>query len=276
MSSKWFNCIVAGKTAGLDTAGVTSRIFCFPHAGGDATPLAKLVSKCLPNVQVIAVIYPGRGRRSGEKPITVFNDLVATIIQEFRPLLQKGCPPFALLGHSLGSLVAFEATLRLNGMCCFPRALILSACTSPNQPRKRNKPPISSRSLKGVVEHLRKLGGTPEEVLANDELMEMFLPCIKGDYSLVETYKYSGSKVRCSNVLLVGGDSDDSMTTDIGEWKAVVAIEKGVEKSETTEAEKKEAAPTVITKLFKGGHFYYQETPEAAQFIATYCGRVLA
>ena len=65
-------------------------------------------------------------------------------------------------------------------------------------------------------------------------------------------------------MLVVGGESDGA-TTDLAAWKSVLGGDN-------------EAAPTtctVTTKLFKGGHFYYQDTPEALLFIAAFCSRVL-
>lgn len=36
---------------------------------------------------------------------------------------------------------------------------------------------------------IKKLGGTPDEVLHNEELMELFLPILRADFTLLETYK---------------------------------------------------------------------------------------
>jgi len=41
-----------------------------------------------------------------------------------------------------------------------------------------------------LIEELRRLEGTPEEILSNQELMTALLPVIRSDFKLVETHQY--------------------------------------------------------------------------------------
>src|SRR5205823_943244 len=78
------------------------RLYCLPHSGGSAGEYVRW-SDGLPGVEVWGVQLPGRGQRVGEPPLTRMPALVAALVASvpFRP-------PFALFGHSLGGLVAYE------------------------------------------------------------------------------------------------------------------------------------------------------------------------
>ncbi|GAA6624139.1 hypothetical protein NUACC26_099640 [Scytonema sp. NUACC26] len=84
---------------------------------------------------------------------TRLESLVEALAQALKPYLDK---PFAFFGHSMGALVSFELSRLL-----------------------RNK------------YKLRQLNGTPKAVLENAELMEILLPIVRADFTVLETYVYS-------------------------------------------------------------------------------------
>ena len=45
-------------------------------------------------------------------------------------------------------------------------------------------------SMQKFIERLRRLNGTPETVSKNEELIELFLPMLRADFTLMETYSY--------------------------------------------------------------------------------------
>jgi surfactin synthase thioesterase subunit len=89
------------------------------------------------------------------------------------------------------------------------------------------------------VEHLRDLGGTPPEVFAHQELLELVTPMLRADFTLNASAKPSPSPVRVTCPVAAFGAIDDKEVpqTSLGAWR------------ETT-------AEPFSMRLFTGGHFY--------------------
>ncbi|MCS4470411.1 hypothetical protein JQ036_04690 [Clostridium botulinum] len=43
-----------------------------------------------------------------------------------------------------------------------------------------------------------ELGGTPEELSNNKELLDIFIPIIRNDFKILENYNYEKKKIRLS------------------------------------------------------------------------------
>ncbi|MGB8956400.1 MAG: thioesterase domain-containing protein, partial [Tumebacillaceae bacterium] len=105
------------------------RLFCFAHAGGNASAYRKWAEQMPREIEVCPVQFPGRERRWNETPIADLRELMETLTPLFRSVQDK---PFALFGHSLGSMVAFEVAreLRRTGLPA-PVRLFASAGRAP-------------------------------------------------------------------------------------------------------------------------------------------------
>lgn len=182
------------------------RLFCFPYAGGNAHIYRGWQDDLSPDhVQVCAVEIPGRGRQRRRPPFATLEPLVDAVLDAIEPFLDR---PFALFGHSMGGLIAFELarTLRRRGGPQ-PVHLFVSAADAPGGPRTR---PSSIRSAAevDVKKELRVLGGTPQVLLDNEELMELMLPVLRADFSIIETYEYRPEAPLVMPITVFGGISD--------------------------------------------------------------------
>jgi medium-chain acyl-[acyl-carrier-protein] hydrolase len=161
------------------------RLICFPYAGGSA-PMYRNWQGGLPELEVTAIQYPGRGTRMFDPAMTSVTELVDGITEALLPLMDR---PLALFGYSLGSLLAFEVARNLrrkHGLA--PVHLFVAA-------RKAPQMPLGSRiihkfSREEFIEELRRMGGTPKEILNNAEMMELVLPTLRADFQVNETYEY--------------------------------------------------------------------------------------
>src|SRR5919106_1717821 len=91
-------------------ATIDRRLFCFPYAGGSASIFREWPNELPANIQVCAIQLPGRQNRLAEKPITRISELVPALAEAFRAHCEL---PFAVFGHSMGALVAFEFVRQL-------------------------------------------------------------------------------------------------------------------------------------------------------------------
>lgn len=218
-------------------AGAPSRctLVCFPHAGGAATffhPLSVLLG---PDVEVVAVQYPGRQERRREAPAQDIGTL-ADSVSGLLPALGDG--PFAFFGHSMGAIVAYETALRLqeHDPDRSPVALFCSGRRAPNTFRDEHAHLLSDD---GLVDHVTELGGPSAEVLRDEEMRGMLLPAIRADYRALETYRArAGARVGTPVSVLIG-DRDPLVTAEEAEaWRR-----------HTT-------GPAEVRVFPGGGHFY--------------------
>lgn len=193
------------------------RLLCFSHAGGRAGIFREWPQYFPDSIEVSGVEFPGRGMRMNESPETNALQLAAATAETIRPLLDR---PFAFFGHSMGALLAFEISVLLKKQWGIsPRHLFASAHPAPQDPR--TKPVFYNLPESELMEELRRLNGTPVEVLENPELRNLFLPLIRADFSVVQTYVYQGGVLDCP-VSAFGGLSDPETTKDsLMRWKDV-------------------------------------------------------
>lgn len=234
-----------GRAVGGDTAWFVRRpgpprpfrLYCFPYAGGNASAFMGWQDALPGHVEVCGVQLPGRGARFGEAP---FRDLV-TLADALAPVIQRSIDrPFALLGHSLGALVAFEVARRLAASGApRPRHLHVSGSHAPRfRDPSRDYHRLADDKL---VEVLRDYNGTPREVLADRELVAMLLPSIRADFELAETYRYQPpANLEIPVTAFAGREETRSSLDQVSGWA-----------QETTGAFEQ--------VWFEGGHFFIHE-----------------
>ncbi|EJW15726.1 alpha/beta fold hydrolase [Paenibacillus alvei] len=208
VNNRWIVCPKPNPNA-------TFRLFCFPFAGGSASVFRTWHKKLPDYLEVCSIQYPGRGTWMGETFYTDTKSMVEAAAQAIRSHLDK---PFLFYGHSMGAIIAFE----LARYCAeqFGRRPILLMVGGRNAPdADREIEPIYHLPEAEFRAGLRTYGGTPDEVLANDELMDLFSPILRADFQLSETYSYEGGKVTCP--IVAWGGYDDHMVPEdnLRDWK---------------------------------------------------------
>jgi medium-chain acyl-[acyl-carrier-protein] hydrolase len=217
------------------------RLFCFPYAGGNAASFRSWQDKLLKTVEVCPIELPGRGAKFMETPFTELSLLVPAIAQGIFPYLDK---PFAIFGHSMGAIIGFElARLLTKKYHLNPVHLFVSGRSAPHIPFTFK--PIHSLPEAEFIEQLRALNGTPDEVLDNAELMEMLLPMLRADFTLIENYVYTpGLTLNCP-ITAFGGLQDSKVThARLEAWQ------------EQTSAE-------FSMQMFPGDHFFLHSAQQA-------------
>ncbi|MFF0589630.1 thioesterase II family protein [Streptomyces sp. NPDC003781] len=220
-------------------AGV--RLLCLPHAGGAASYYVPVAGALAPAVDVLAVQYPGRQDRRTETPLASLRELAARITEAVTD--DGDDRPLALFGHSMGALVGYEVALRLEEAGRGPVHLFVSGRRAPSAVRPSED--MHKRSDALLIEGVRRLSGTDDQVFEDEELVRMVLPAIRADYRAVETYEpRPGDRLRCPVTVLTG--DRDTMTT----------VEEARAWEHHTDG------PSEL-HVFPGGHFYLNDRPQA-------------
>lgn len=188
----------------------TLRLFCFSHAGGH--PAAYLAWQALlgPGVEVRAVQLPGRAMRFHERPLRQFNALSAELVAMVR---RHADLPFALFGHSLGALLAFEVARACAAGPWMPRHLIVSGCAAPRH--RQPGCPLHELDDDSLCLKLTELHGTPAEVLADRDLMQLLLPVVRDDFALVNDYRYRPAAPLPMPVTVLAGRDDLAVPAEL-------------------------------------------------------------
>ncbi len=153
---------------------------------------------------------PGRESRRRHPPFTEIGPLVDALTGAVGPALDR---PYTLFGHSLGALIAFELARGLRRRALpDPVELYVSACDAPQGRTRPAEPAIHTRSETALVDHLRRLGGTPEAVLTNAAAMRALLPAIRADLAMLSAYTYPPGPPLTCPIMVFGGTADRSVT----------------------------------------------------------------
>jgi medium-chain acyl-[acyl-carrier-protein] hydrolase len=195
------------------------RLVCFPYAGGSAAVYRRWPALVAPEIEVCAVELPGRGVRFSEPPISDMSTLCDGLATALKPLCDG--VPLAMFGHSMGARIAFELT------CRFDRHVLhLFASGSPApgvRPRygaSGDARPTAQLSDADFKQRLRELGGTPPEILADDDLMARVLPIVRADFVLIEQYQVDPqSRVSCPVTVFAGVDDSRASPVVAAAWK---------------------------------------------------------
>lgn len=208
------------------------RLFCLPYAGGSAQVFRPWTGVAPADVEVVPLELRGRGVRFQEPPETRLASIVAEAVDTIAAVADR---PFALFGHSMGALAAFEIARDL-GDHPHLRHLFASACRPPRVPvfpRQLHRLPDAE-----LIEALRSFDASSVG-LQDAELMAAMLPVVRADLTACEQHQPSGEEgpLRCG-VTAIGGDADLLVPTEfLDGWRVC-----------TTGAFRLE--------VFPGGHFF--------------------
>jgi len=217
------------------------RLFCF-HPAAAGPSLFRLWGKYLPsNIEVCAIQLPGRETRVKETLITEWDDLTPNLTQGLLPLIEEY--PFAFFGHSLGALVIFEVARKLRReKLPFPKYMFVSGRRPPHIPID-NLVHQTPNSI--LISALREYGGTPEEALQNQYLMQLYLPILRADLTLNEKYTYfSEAPLECPIVAFRGTNDVEVSLQQLSKWE-------------------QHTISNFALHEFPGGHMFFQEEPKA-------------
>ncbi len=222
------------------TASAHFRLFCFPYAGGGASVFRDWGEALPGGIEVCPIQLPGRESRILERPFDEMATLVTALSAAIEPYLDK---PFALWGHSMGALICFELAHYLHQENKpKPLHLFVSGRKGPQVPERISL--LHQLPEEEFVEKLRQLNGTPETVLQHEELMQLMLPTLRADFSLVETYNYTVRAPLDCAITAFGGLQDETVTVEeLQSWR-------------------EETCRAFTLHLFSGDHFYLRSFRE--------------
>uniref|UniRef100_A0A3Q3X8S8 S-acyl fatty acid synthase thioesterase, medium chain n=1 Tax=Mola mola TaxID=94237 RepID=A0A3Q3X8S8_MOLML len=217
-----------------------SRLICFPWAGGGSIHYARWGNVLSSSIEVFAVKLPGRESRSKEPFSQNMQQIVDEVVGVLLPVLKE--KPFALFGHSFGAFTSFavaEALKKHHNL--EPVHIFLSGASAPYSETRINAPKRSDLSDDDFLKWLSLIGGTPPELLANPEVVKLFLPALKADLHVVENYRRDKPDSPFLSCPVTCLDGKDDIPHDLQAWKSITSGDFTV-------------------KMLEGSHFYLKDS----------------
>lgn len=188
------------------------QLFLLHFAGGNSYSF-RFISSLLTKFDVVCLELPGRGKRMGENLLTDFDHAARDMYDQINQKLLSNSN-FLIYGHSLGAYLALRIANMLEKINKNPLYLIVSGNPGPGV--QENK----LHYLMGKNEFilaLKKMGGLPDEMIANKELFYFFEPIIRADFELIEKKNLnSESPVNAPIYALMG--SEEKQVDKISNW----------------------------------------------------------
>lgn len=215
-----------------------TKLFCFPYAGGSSMVYSKWKNRLEASIELIPVELNGRGKKYGKTLYDSMDEVAVDIYDSISGEIEES--EYALFGHSMGSLIALEIALKaLEKKTKPPKHIFFSGQKAPHI--KKDEVYRYTLPDDEFVDEIVKLGGTPKELFENPELLDVFLPILRSDFKVVETYEYKHDfiKLPC-DITVINGSQDRFTVDEIAGWR-----------------EHTDKACKIVT--LKGGHFFINE-----------------
>jgi medium-chain acyl-[acyl-carrier-protein] hydrolase len=137
----------------------------------------------------------------------------------------------------MGALIAFELCRWLRAVHNYqPQLLSVAGRGAPEIPDPGLA--LHAASEAALIVELRRLGGTPEKLLADPARIQSLLRLIRADFAVCEMYSYlPGPPLGCPIVVFGGADDPD--------WRA-----------EHLEAWRNHTSASCVVRMLPGGHFF--------------------
>jgi surfactin synthase thioesterase subunit len=222
------------------------NLFCLPFAGGSKYSYRGYVTHAPENINVYPIELPGRGARIRESLLTDIHAIVDDVLAQIEPMLWQNA--YAIYGHSMGTLVGYLLTKRiLEKDLPPPLHLFLTGRGGPSVMAER---PLRHKLPKPeFLQQIRELGGSPDDTLNDDNLMEFFEPILRADFQAIETYEH-----------VPGPPLPVSIT-------AIIGVEERTTYAEAM-AWQKETSEKLDVRQFPGKHFFiFNYEPELMKII---------
>jgi len=214
-----------------------ARLFCLPYAGSGAAVYRPWLAQLPATLELQIIQLPGRESRLREQPYAHMDALIGVLAPALEGRLDR---PYMLFGHSMGALVAFELARAMRRRGAPPPACL--AVSGRRAPQLPDPEPALHQLPDGqfVGAMVRRYNAIPRVILEDAELLGLFLPTLRADLALIETYAYTPEPpLDCPIAAFGGRDDTRASLADLEAWQA-------------------QSARPIGARQLPGGHFYLQ------------------
>jgi surfactin synthase thioesterase subunit/GNAT superfamily N-acetyltransferase len=194
------------------------QLVCLPSAGSGASMFRSWPAVFGADADILVVQPPGRENRGTEPAAADLTMLARRIAVHLVATLDR---PYAIFGHSMGALLAYELAAIMPALERPPLFTVMSAVRPPNLPRPGHR--VAEMDDTALLAHLDELGGLAPEILEHDDLMALLLPTIRTDLYAVDAFRPEPDGVDRGRIVLVAADGDTHAPAEVvAGWRSYV------------------------------------------------------
>ncbi|WP_044199639.1 thioesterase II family protein [Dyadobacter tibetensis] len=215
------------------------KIFLLHFAGGSRYSY-QFLSPYLETFDLRPLELPGRGKRHQEKLLERFTDALDDITSQIEKEIEPDVD--LIFGHSLGAILGFWVTERLEKINKKPGCLIVSGNASPAVGKSDFLQSLHQLPEAEFASALRKMGGIPEELFQNKDLYKFYEPILRADLKLVDSVGGLMPGLIRTSIFAMMGHQEKSAHR-IEQWQSFTIAD-------------------FEYKCMEGGHFFIYQHPE--------------
>jgi surfactin synthase thioesterase subunit len=214
-------------------------LYFIPFAGGDQHSYVHFKPYLPKTIRYIPLELPGRNSNAGEESTAALETTIDFLRTSVSTVPDRR---YAFFGHSLGALLAYllAVNLRKNNLP-LPSHLFLSGCSAPSTKVKRRM--TSGMDDDAFINEIRKMGGLPDAFFAEDALLAFYLPVLRADLALYDSYHYAPTPPLDVHFTLFTGIGERFSYPEITNWQL-------------------ETLHPLKTFRFPGNHFFIKDHPK--------------
>ncbi|MCG8312642.1 MAG: thioesterase domain-containing protein [Pseudomonadales bacterium] len=174
------------RRGGRPDSNKPRRLFCLPPAGAGPSLYFPWLDLEPDDIEICPISLPGKEDRMREPLAESVQSLAKSIAADLIDYLDK---PYALFGYSMGALLSYEVALlfKLLGQPT-PDYFITLGARAPNTEFNFEQP-LHQLEKENFRRTLIEIGGTPKEIIENEDAMAIFEPVLRNDFRISETYR---------------------------------------------------------------------------------------
>lgn len=199
---------------------IPCTLFCIPYAGGNAAEFLTWQQFVHSSITIVPVDLAGKGSRKQEPFCSNMEEAVEDVYETVTAQLDG--QPYAIFGHSMGAILAFELSRKLRERSSYPSPvqLFVSGRNPPHVPRRAEAPILHQLDDEAFMEELTRFGGIPEELLAHRKLFRLFMPQLRKEYEVSERYVFqAGDTMLDCDISVLYGTEDHSVPEIMSQWQ---------------------------------------------------------
>lgn len=191
-------------------------LFCIPSAGMSAVTYNNWRAYLSEDIDLYPVELAARGIRFRDNIYSNFDEAVNDVFGQVKDIVKE--KPYAFFGHCMGSWIACEVCQKIRTAGYDkPNHIFFSGKQPPHIADEKDLHILPDNEF---INEILFMGGTSKEIFEDENLLSLFMPVLRNDFKIVESYIYTpyNCKLDC-DISVLYGKENKRMIKIAAEWE---------------------------------------------------------